>query len=135
MPRVDSTRCCFARHLATVFLLTGGRRAYETTPTCSGELYDFKYYCVVRRGMTKNKIPATYTLDADVHSWINNKLGKKSTFVNRILLTAMLDERITSAKKQDMPRCPDCNMRLGKNQLGEGLLCGNLHCGWYPGGL
>ena len=39
--------------------------------------------------MSGGKTAMTCTLDDDVHAWIKNKIGKNSTFVNRILLKAM----------------------------------------------
>jgi len=80
--------------------------------------------------MAKNKIPATYTLDANVHTWINNKLGKKSTFVNRILKDAMLDEIIKYAKNEQRPKCPECKISLTPNSHDDGpeWICMYIHC-------
>jgi len=56
--------------------------------------------------MVSKKIACTWTIDRDVEHWINNKVGKNSQFVNRILLREMRREleRRESPKKM----CPEC---------------------------
>lgn len=56
--------------------------------------------------MSGGKTAMTCTLDDDVHAWIKNKVGKNSTFVNNILLKAMIKE--LDRRKEPARMCKTC---------------------------
>lgn len=71
---------------------------------------------------------ASWTIDENILSWIGGKLGSKSEFVNRILKNAMLDEIISDAKKEQLPRCTSCSQQM-RSMDGVEWVCTYVHCG------
>lgn len=74
------------------------------------------------------KTVGTWSIDTDVKSWIDQKIANKSQFVNRILKTAMLDEKTRQLARESKPKCPLCTSILRMDHNNEPI-CVNIHCG------
>ena len=74
------------------------------------------------------KTVGTWSIDTDVKSWIDRKIANKSQFVNRILKTAMLEEKTRQLAREQRPKCPLCTSTMRTDHNDE-LICVNIHCG------